>query len=140
MPIRFRCYFCMQLLAIAHRKAGTVITCPKCQGQVWVPDPNKPEETQPPDDYGEIDVELIEDQPAGPRVLLHLTPTRIRLLLVVLVVILMLLFGVGVWVGHPGERDVPKLIHRFACWSARNDESGFHSVTVASPYCGNVHA
>jgi hypothetical protein len=40
MPIRFRCAYCNQLLGIAHRKAGTVVRCPTCAGQVVVPDPN----------------------------------------------------------------------------------------------------
>jgi len=39
MPIRFRCAYCNQLMGIAQRKAGTVVSCPKCQGQVMVPDP-----------------------------------------------------------------------------------------------------
>jgi phage FluMu protein Com len=37
MPIRFRCAYCNQLMAIAHRKAGTVVRCPTCSGQVVVP-------------------------------------------------------------------------------------------------------
>jgi hypothetical protein len=37
MPIRFRCAYCNQLLGIARRKAGTVIRCPTCSGQVVVP-------------------------------------------------------------------------------------------------------
>lgn len=37
MPIRFRCAYCNQLLGIAHRKAGTVVRCPTCSGQVVVP-------------------------------------------------------------------------------------------------------
>ncbi len=37
MPIRFRCVYCNQLLGIAHRKAGTVVRCPTCAGQVVVP-------------------------------------------------------------------------------------------------------
>lgn len=51
MPIRFRCAYCQQLMGIARRKAGTVVTCPKCAGQVVVP---KPEEDEP-------------QEPAGPR-------------------------------------------------------------------------
>jgi hypothetical protein len=39
MPIRFRCAYCNQLLGIAHRKAGTIVRCPTCAGQVVVPDP-----------------------------------------------------------------------------------------------------
>lgn len=37
MPIRFRCAYCNQLLGIAKRKAGTVVRCPGCAGQVVVP-------------------------------------------------------------------------------------------------------
>jgi hypothetical protein len=37
MPIRFRCAYCNQLLGIARRKAGTVVRCPGCSGQVVVP-------------------------------------------------------------------------------------------------------
>jgi hypothetical protein len=37
MPIHFRCACCNQLLGIARRKAGMVVRCPKCQGQVAVP-------------------------------------------------------------------------------------------------------
>jgi hypothetical protein len=39
MPIRFRCAYCNQLLGIARRKAGTVVRCPTCAGQVVVPNP-----------------------------------------------------------------------------------------------------
>src|SRR5207253_599174 len=39
MPIRFRCAYCNQLMGIARRKAGTVVRCPKCAGQVVVPHP-----------------------------------------------------------------------------------------------------
>ena len=108
MPIRFRCYFCAQLLAIAHRKAGTVITCPTCRGQVWVPDPSRPEETQPPAaplNPEEFDVELVPlpsaaSTPAPTQSLLYLTPRLKRLLLLALLVILLLLFGAGVWFGR----------------------------------------
>lgn len=37
MPIRFRCVYCDQLLGIARRKAGTVVKCPNCAGQLIVP-------------------------------------------------------------------------------------------------------
>ncbi|MCI0680701.1 MAG: hypothetical protein L0Y71_01240 [Gemmataceae bacterium] len=40
MPIRFRCAYCNQLMGIAKRKAGQVVTCPKCGGQVVVPTPD----------------------------------------------------------------------------------------------------
>lgn len=37
MPIRFRCAYCNQLMGIARRKAGMVVKCPNCNGQVVVP-------------------------------------------------------------------------------------------------------
>src|SRR5262249_51120015 len=39
MPIRFRCAYCNQLMGIARRKAGNVVRCPTCAGQVIVPTP-----------------------------------------------------------------------------------------------------
>jgi hypothetical protein len=47
MPIRFRCAYCNQLLGIARRKAGTVVRCPTCAGQVIVPNVDT-EETEGP--------------------------------------------------------------------------------------------
>jgi DNA-directed RNA polymerase subunit RPC12/RpoP len=37
MPIRFRCAYCQQLMGIARRKAGAVVRCPRCAGEVIVP-------------------------------------------------------------------------------------------------------
>ncbi len=37
MPIRFRCAYCNQLMAISRRKEGTVVRCPKCAGDIVVP-------------------------------------------------------------------------------------------------------
>jgi hypothetical protein len=37
MPIRFRCTHCQKLLGIAHRKAGTMVPCPKCGRETLVP-------------------------------------------------------------------------------------------------------
>jgi hypothetical protein len=42
MPIRFRCAYCNQMLGIARRKAGTVVRCPTCAGEVIVPMPDDP--------------------------------------------------------------------------------------------------
>ncbi|MBX7103088.1 MAG: hypothetical protein K1X57_03355 [Gemmataceae bacterium] len=39
MPVRFRCVYCNQLLAIAHRKVGSVVRCTSCEGQIIVPEP-----------------------------------------------------------------------------------------------------
>jgi phage FluMu protein Com len=43
MPIKFRCAYCNQLMGIARRKAGTIVTCPACKGQIIVP-PQAPAE------------------------------------------------------------------------------------------------
>ena len=50
MPIRFRCAYCNQLLGIARRKAGTVVRCPTCAGQVVVPAGEGDAEDKPPAD------------------------------------------------------------------------------------------
>ncbi len=38
MPVRFLCPHCNQLLAVASRKAGAQVNCPKCQAAIIVPD------------------------------------------------------------------------------------------------------
>jgi hypothetical protein len=43
MPIRFRCVYCNQLLGISRRKAGTIVRCTSCEGQLIVPDPGDAE-------------------------------------------------------------------------------------------------
>src|SRR5438067_7100524 len=43
MPVKFRCVYCEQLLGIARRKAGTVVKCPNCEGQLIVPTPETDE-------------------------------------------------------------------------------------------------
>jgi hypothetical protein len=59
MPIRFRCAYCNQLLGIARRKAGTVVRCPTCAGQVVVPSadaadlPDAPDESAEPQQQGD---------------------------------------------------------------------------------------
>jgi len=47
MPIRFRCAYCNQFMAIARRKSGTVVRCPTCAGQVVVPSTDAPAEAPP---------------------------------------------------------------------------------------------
>src|SRR5581483_2502301 len=56
VPIRFRCAYCDQLLAIATRKVGTVVRCPKCAGQVIVPnfDSGKGSKEGPPQPAGNL--------------------------------------------------------------------------------------
>jgi phage FluMu protein Com len=35
--LKFRCYRCNQLLAVAPSKAGTIVSCPKCQADLLIP-------------------------------------------------------------------------------------------------------
>jgi hypothetical protein len=49
MPIRFRCVYCDQLLGIAKRKAGSVVKCPNCAGQLIVPSPSPSEDSSDTD-------------------------------------------------------------------------------------------
>src|SRR5258708_573805 len=69
MPIRFRCAYCNQLMGIARRKAGTVVSCPMCHGQVVVPTPQTPAEAD--DEPGgnvferqDFDAGMLNPQPA----------------------------------------------------------------------------
>ena len=50
MPIRFRCAYCNQLMGISHRKAGKVVRCPKCAGEIIVP---VPDGMEPPEEPGQ---------------------------------------------------------------------------------------
>jgi phage FluMu protein Com len=49
--LKFRCYRCNQLLAVAPSKAGTIVSCPKCQADLLIPSPEPPakeaEESRP---------------------------------------------------------------------------------------------
>jgi hypothetical protein len=79
MPIRFRCAYCNQLMGIARRKAGTVVRCPSCSGQVVVPNPTadvteKPHEGASPRPAGAPELfersnfdELFDDAAGGKR-------------------------------------------------------------------------
>lgn len=63
MPIRFRCVYCDRLLGISRRKAGAVVTCPGCNEQLIVPNPEDlAEMTERVDD----DDELAPVPPPGP--------------------------------------------------------------------------
>ena len=62
MPIRFRCAYCNQLMGIARRKAGTVVRCPKCAGEIIVPVPEGPAgpEDAEPGGVQAFDVEKLD--------------------------------------------------------------------------------
>src|SRR6516164_6168556 len=40
--LKFRCYRCNQLLAVAPGKAGSVVSCPKCKAELQVPSSELP--------------------------------------------------------------------------------------------------
>lgn len=73
MPIRFRCAYCHQLMGIARRKAGTVVRCPTCAGQVIVPSPppgtdlpgQESQEPKPVDGGGLFEMGDIEKELQG---------------------------------------------------------------------------
>lgn len=92
MAIRFRCCYCNQLLAIAHRKANTVIQCPTCLGQVWVPDPKDPAPG--------VVLERLPFPSPTPHNTLFVSTRRALVLLVAGLVGLILFFGLGVLVGR----------------------------------------
>lgn len=74
MPIRFRCAYCNQLMGISRRKAGEVVRCPTCTGQVVVPKPEvddgEKESVNPPPgkgalfEHSDFDKELFDSRPS----------------------------------------------------------------------------
>jgi DNA-directed RNA polymerase subunit RPC12/RpoP len=91
MPIRFRCAHCTQLMSVASRKAGHVVRCPKCKGELIVPTPPTP--TPPERDAGSsdkpetLDVEL-EPVTGSPGIVLSYP-----VFVVAVIVMLLLLVG-----------------------------------------------
>jgi hypothetical protein len=70
MPIRFRCAYCNQLMGISRRKAGTVVRCPSCSGQVVVPNPaseptEKPQAPAQPELFERSNFDELFDDAAG---------------------------------------------------------------------------
>jgi hypothetical protein len=47
MQVRFSCPACQQLLGVNRRKIGSRVTCPRCQSQVLVPDPDAASQAAP---------------------------------------------------------------------------------------------
>src|ERR1043165_1697455 len=67
MPIRFRCAYCSQLMAIARRKAGTVVRCPKCAGEIIVPTPEgMPPAEQGPEPGGDLGFDVMMEGATRP--------------------------------------------------------------------------
>jgi hypothetical protein len=69
MPIRFRCAYCNQLMGIATRKAGQVVKCPKCAGEIIVPvpqgmEPAAPEPAAPMAAFEDKAFEQLMNEPA----------------------------------------------------------------------------
>jgi hypothetical protein len=67
MPIRFRCAYCNQLMGIARRKAGTVVRCPTCAGQVVVPNPGTVAPDSAAQEPSAEEAPLPQPAPAAPR-------------------------------------------------------------------------
>jgi hypothetical protein len=66
MPIRFRCAYCNQLMSIARRKAGSVVGCPTCGGQVIVPhEQPQPGPQAPPGVFDQPNFEQAFQQPGS---------------------------------------------------------------------------
>lgn len=65
MPLQFRCGACNQLLGIATRKAGAVVSCPTCGGKTIVPRPREPAKARPDFSLLErVDVDKLLGAPA----------------------------------------------------------------------------
>lgn len=121
MPIRFRCAYCNQLMGIARRKAGTVVKCPKCAGEIIVPTPESGDaatnDFELTDENGQAPAESrdVSDriapptEPSGPTpVLPPPPPMRLGIFLsigtlavsvVVIVLLLILMFVLGLIIG-----------------------------------------
>src|SRR5262245_18708962 len=69
MPISFRCAYCNQLLGISRRKAGQVVRCPTCAGQVVVPQaddaPQESAAAEPPSPAPVVQAPLFERDDFG---------------------------------------------------------------------------
>lgn len=63
MPIRFRCAYCNQLMGISHRKAGTVVKCPKCAGDIIVPVPEGTAPSPGPDAFDDANFDPRAEDP-----------------------------------------------------------------------------
>ena len=127
MPIRFRCAFCHQLMAISRRKAGSVVRCPKCAGDIIVPAPDGAAPAAPNEPFPDLvfndpnfdavlddgaakpiaAVERVrrEDPPSVPDIAQHrrgvFLPLRWLLALIVAVLLWSaLIFGAGYFVGR----------------------------------------
>lgn len=126
MPIRFRCAYCNQLMGIATRKAGSVIRCPKCAGEIIVPTPDEMPDTpsrgmdnpvnltfedqaldrllqpsaapEPPptEQAGKPGDYLLPDRSFGPQALDGLFLSRRALVLTMIVVVVLLLLSFGI--------------------------------------------
>ncbi len=130
MPIRFRCAYCNQLMGIATRKAGKVVRCPKCAGEIIVPSPEgdeAPDATEPSKpnhqvfDSPDFDKHLqgsaqtadaavdllpapdpgeLHELAAPPQRGVFLTPTMATVLAVGLLIVLGIIFLIGFFVGR----------------------------------------
>jgi hypothetical protein len=75
MPMQFRCGSCQQLLGIAKRKAGSVVSCPTCAAKTLVPHtggeavqaPVRRNPTQPMSVFDRMDVDKLLQKPTRPQ-------------------------------------------------------------------------
>jgi DNA-directed RNA polymerase subunit RPC12/RpoP len=77
MPIRFRCAYCSQLMSIARRKAGLVVRCPKCAGEIIVPSPDATAPVNPAVFEAEnfdVQLETAGEPNAPPSTMVHPPP------------------------------------------------------------------
>jgi hypothetical protein len=82
--LKFRCYRCTQLLAVAPSKAGSIVACPKCKTELLIPsaDPGPsvwPKDPAPPEPRSNGPSVPNEPTPFIPPELLDLRPEDIRI-------------------------------------------------------------
>jgi hypothetical protein len=93
----------LQRIAISSRKIGTVVSCPRCQGQLWVPNPADPNDQAVRGPQGEGQPLFVEVIPLAEESLFSwhdLSGLQKVLLVLTFVFLLIVLFGCGVLVGH----------------------------------------
>jgi hypothetical protein len=150
MPIRFRCAYCNQLMGIARRKAGSVVKCPKCAGEIIVPTPEgmetgpegvelagndavpEPQVDVPAIDFGPTAVATDTSAPMPvlpppPRerlgVFLSIASLAVSVVVIILLLILMFVFGLVI-----GRQTVTSMQTRSSFSPLPTGEEGRHRV------------
>jgi phage FluMu protein Com len=73
--LKFRCYRCNQLLAVAASRAGTIVSCPKCKADLQIPGLEQ-ETTGEPEAEPKVEVEARPRRRAGAAVGNPQSPAR----------------------------------------------------------------